>query len=79
MVAYGIDKDRAGRSEWRLTESLLHLLELLGGWPGALFAQQLFRHKTRKVGFQVIFWIVVLAHLGLWGWLAYERWGTRMR
>lgn len=72
MVAYGLDKEKAGRGEWRTAESLLHLLELAGGWPGALLAQQLFRHKTRKVSYQVVFWLIVLLHLGLWTWAATE-------
>ncbi len=79
IVAYGLDKEKAGRGEWRTAESLLHLLELGGGWPGALFAQQLFRHKTRKVGYQVVFWLIVLAHFGLWTWLAVDRWAPPKR
>ena len=73
MVAYGLDKDKAARGEWRTAESLLHLLALAGGWPGAMLAQQLFQHKTRKPRFQVIFWIVVAVHLGLWIWAVMER------
>jgi hypothetical protein len=41
---------------WRTPEKVLHASELLGGWPGALLAQQLFRHKTRKVSYQLVFW-----------------------
>lgn len=73
MVAYGLDKEQAGRGEWRTAENLLHLLELAGGWPGALLAQQLFRHKTRKVRFQAIFCLIVVVHLGLWTWAVLER------
>ena len=72
MVAYGLDKDKARRREWRTAESVLHLLELAGGWPGALLAQQLFRHKTRKTGYQVLFWLIVVLHLALWAWTAVE-------
>lgn len=70
MVAYGLDKEKAGRGEWRTTESFLHLLELAGGWPGGLLGQQLFRHKTRKVSYQAVFWLIVTLHLGLWTWAA---------
>ena len=72
MVAYGLDKDKAKRGEWRTAESMLHLLELAGGWPGALIAQQLFRHKNRKPGYQVLFWLIVALHLGVWTWMAIE-------
>lgn len=42
----------AERGRWRTPENTLHVAELLGGWPGALVAQQLFRHKTRKISYQ---------------------------
>ena len=47
-------------------EVRLHLFELLGGWPGALVAQQAFRHKTRKLSFQLVFWGIVLLHQLFW-------------
>ena len=68
FIAYALDKARAVDAEWRVSENTLHLLEFLGGWPGALFAQQCLRHKTAKPGYQAIFWLIVAAHLGLWAW-----------
>jgi len=58
FAAYGIDKAAAIGGGWRIPEAFLHLLGLAGGWPGALVAQRLFRHKSRKVSFQVAFWVV---------------------
>ena len=70
VAVYGHDKQCAMAGAWRVSESTLHLLELLGGWPGALLAQQLYRHKTRKVDYQVVFWVIILAHEALWlDWL----------
>ncbi len=70
VVFYGHDKQRAMEGGARTPENTLHLLELLGGWPGALVAQQLYRHKTRKVNYQVVFWAIVLAHQVVWlDWL----------
>lgn len=67
---YFADKRAAGRSAHRTPESNLHLVDLLGGWPGALIAQQQFRHKTIKQPFQSIFWATVVLNLaGAW-WLA---------
>ena len=77
MAAYGVvsvvafllywsDKRKARVDAWRTPENVLHALELAGGWPGALLAQQLFRHKTRKVSFQVVFWFIVLLHQVFW-------------
>ena len=69
---YRADKRKAERKQWRTPEATLHLLELLGGWPGALVAQQVLRHKSRKTSFQIVFWSIVMAHLALWTWLALQ-------
>lgn len=61
-LAYRHDKRCAEVGEWRVSEATLHLLELLGGWPGAFLAQRKFRHKTRKVSFQIVFVGIVLLH-----------------
>ncbi|MGK9063883.1 DUF1294 domain-containing protein [Stutzerimonas chloritidismutans] len=69
VLAFGFylhDKRSAQRSRWRIPEARLHLLELFAGWPGAFVAQQVLRHKTRKLPFQVVFWIIVLAHQVAW-------------
>jgi uncharacterized membrane protein YsdA (DUF1294 family)/cold shock CspA family protein len=63
---YAVDKIKAHRDEWRVSEKTLHLLELLGGWPGALIAQRTIRHKNKKTSFQVIFWIIVTIHIVIW-------------
>jgi uncharacterized membrane protein YsdA (DUF1294 family) len=62
FLAYRSDKKRAQTGEWRVSEATLHLMELTGGWPGALLAQRRYRHKTSKVSFQVAFWLIVLIH-----------------
>lgn len=66
FVLYWHDKRRARSHGQRIAEKLLHLSELCGGWPGALLAQQAFRHKTRKVSYQGVFWMIVLAHQAIW-------------
>jgi uncharacterized membrane protein YsdA (DUF1294 family) len=73
LTVYGWDKHRAKKEQWRIAETTLHLLEFCGGWPGALIAQRLFRHKNRKIAFQVVFWLIVLAHLSFWGWVISRR------
>jgi len=60
--AYALDKRRARDKAWRLSEGWLHLLELLGGWPGAFLAQRRLRHKCSKGSYQVVFWLIVLAY-----------------
>ena len=77
LLAYGIasilaiglywyDKQQAKAGQWRTPENVLHGVELLGGWPGALVAQQMFRHKTRKLSYQVFFWLIVALHQVVW-------------
>jgi uncharacterized membrane protein YsdA (DUF1294 family) len=62
FFAYRSDKRSAESGEWRIPEATLHFLALIGGWPGAFLAQRTFRHKTSKVSFQLVFWLVVLLH-----------------
>ncbi len=69
FVMYGMDKAAAQRGGQRMAENTLHLFEVCCGWPGALMAQQVFRHKTRKGSYQFVFWLAVLANLGALGWL----------
>lgn len=61
-LMYWFDKLRARHGQWRLAESTLHLVALLGGWPGAFLAQRHFRHKTSKLRFGLIFWLIVTLH-----------------
>lgn len=71
FLLYRRDKAQARSDGWRTPESTLHLSELLGGWPGALLAQQMYRHKTRKLSFQLVFWGIVLLHQLVWAeWLS---------
>jgi uncharacterized membrane protein YsdA (DUF1294 family) len=54
----------------RTLENVLQVCALLGGWPGALLAQQVFRHKSSKRSFQVVFWITVVVNCGALVWIA---------
>jgi uncharacterized membrane protein YsdA (DUF1294 family) len=51
FAAFGIDKAKAEGGHWRVQESTLLMLALLGGSPGAYAGRKLFRHKTRKQPF----------------------------
>ena len=59
FMAYAFDKSSTISGRWRTAEQTLHLFSLAGGWPGALLAQQLLRHKTSKPGFVGVFWLTV--------------------
>ena len=73
FIFYWMDKYRAQRGGQRTPENTLHLLSLLGGWPGAVFAQQLLRHKTKKQSFRQVFWFTCVANCVILGWLMTEQ------
>ncbi|QDT38258.1 DUF1294 domain-containing protein [Stratiformator vulcanicus] len=70
----GWDKMLAKGGRRRVPESTLHLVELLGGWPGSLIGQQVFRHKTLKTGYRVVFGMIAAVHVAIvlfifWNWI----------
>lgn len=60
---YANDKAAAEDGKWRTSEGTLLMLGLIGGWPGAIVAQQMLRHKTSKVTFRVAFWATVVLNV----------------
>ncbi|MBP1468749.1 cold shock and DUF1294 domain-containing protein [Candidatus Chloroploca sp. M-50] len=62
-LVYRFDKIQATQGQRRVPEATLHLLDALGGWPGALIAQWALPHKTRKAAYQFTFWLLVGLHL----------------
>jgi uncharacterized membrane protein YsdA (DUF1294 family) len=73
FLTYAWDKHKAKQSTHkkviRIPERILQLLALLGGWPGALLAQQLLRHKSQKRRFIIVLWLCILANLGVGGYI----------
>ncbi|MEL6104680.1 MAG: DUF1294 domain-containing protein [Planctomycetota bacterium] len=63
FLAYGWDKFRAKRDRSRVPEKTLHLIDLVGGWPGGLLARRTFRHKTVKRSFVIVFWLTATLHV----------------
>ena len=63
FLAYGVDKRAAMRGAWRVPEVNLHTLEFLGGWIGAFAAQKVFRHKTKKKSYRIMFWLMLVLQL----------------
>ena len=63
-LVYWKDKTAAQNRRWRVPESTLLMLGMLGGWPGAIVAQQTLRHKTSKVSFRFAFWATVVVNVG---------------
>lgn len=67
------DKQAALSGDWRTSEKTLHMLSLLGGWPGALLAQFQLRHKSRKQPFKFILWVAILLNVCGFLWLFTEQ------
>ena len=77
-LVYAIDKSAAKAGRWRVSESTLHTLSLVGGWPGALVAQQVLRHKSNKAAFRAVFWLTVVVNVA--GFVAiHSPWGAGWR
>ncbi|NND44201.1 MAG: DUF1294 domain-containing protein [Xanthomonadales bacterium] len=69
FVVYAMDKSAARQGGWRVPESTLHLLAVVGGWPGGLIAQRVLRHKSRKPSFQAAFWLMVVLNCAALVWV----------
>lgn len=72
FAAYGVDKSAAVHGRRRISERTLHVLAFLGGWPGALVAQVVFRHKTAKLSFRIVLWMTVALHCAALVWWVTE-------
>lgn len=69
FFAYRRDKKAAQDNRLRTPETTLHLLDLIGGWPGAFVAQRVYRHKVKKLSFQVMYWLTVVLNCCALAWL----------
>jgi uncharacterized membrane protein YsdA (DUF1294 family) len=62
---YARDKRSARQQGERTPENVLHFGELIGGWPGAYLAQRHLRHKSSKISYQIVYWLIVATHIYL--------------
>ena len=76
ILVYAKDKHAAVNENWRTPEATLHLLEVAGGWPGALIAQQLFNHKRNKTSFLFRYWLMVIINCAVLAWLFTDQGNT---
>jgi len=63
FVLFGIDKSRAKRGEWRISEKTLFLVALIGGSIGAIMGMHVFHHKTRHWYFRIGLPLILILHI----------------
>ncbi len=69
FVVFGIDKRRAIKKQWRIPEKTLFTLTLCGGFLGEIAGMLAFRHKTKHTSFYVVFFISLILHAGIIGYI----------
>lgn len=69
FVLMGVDKRRAKRDQWRISEKTLFLPPLLGGTVGAILGMRVFHHKTKHWYFRYGLPALLVLQVVLAGWL----------
>ena len=65
LGAMALDKYKAERAQWRISEKTLFIITLLGGGIGTITGMYLFRHKTKKLYFTIGFPIILISEIVL--------------
>jgi uncharacterized membrane protein YsdA (DUF1294 family) len=65
FAAFGLDKRKAVKSRWRISEKTLLLMGLAGGSAGQIAGMKLFRHKTQKWYFRLCSILFAVLHIAL--------------
>ena len=73
FVLCAYDKKVAGGAFTRVPENVLFGVALLGGTPGLLLGMNVFRHKTRKLSFQLIFAVIMIVQALVAYWFIANR------
>ena len=68
----GVDKRRAKRDQWRISEKSLFRPPLLGGTVGAILGMRVFHHKTKHWYFRYGLPALLVLQLALAGWLSWK-------
>ena len=72
FVVYGIDKWKAMKGRWRISEFTLLLLAVIGGSIGALLGMRVWHHKTKHLKFKYGVPLILLAQLALLYFIQYN-------
>lgn len=69
FLTYGMDKWKASKNAWRISEKTLLFLALIGGSIGALAGMYVFRHKTKHLLFTICVPVIMILHIILLYWI----------
>ena len=67
-----IDKKKAQKGAWRISEQALFYITLLGGGVGTILGMYTFRHKTKKLRFTIGFPVILISEIILLGYLFFK-------
>ena len=72
FFTYGIDKYKANKGKWRISEATLLLMAFLGGSIGAGLGMKAFHHKTMHKKFYIVVPTFIILQLAFAVWLVYK-------
>ena len=70
FLVYGIDKWKAKQGSWRISETTLLILAVIGGSIGALLGMKVWRHKTQHKKFKYGLPLILIIQIILIGYLS---------
>lgn len=62
FILYGVDKRKAKKNQWRISESNLISIAFIGGSLGALLGILVFHHKTKHYKFKILIPLFLIIH-----------------
>ena len=74
FIVYGIDKYKAKKAKWRISEATLLLLAVLGGSIGAWMGMKVWHHKTMHKKFKYGIPAILLIQIALMAYLHMNLW-----
>ncbi|MBE5820256.1 MAG: DUF1294 domain-containing protein [Clostridiales bacterium] len=69
FITMYIDKKKAQKGKWRISEWTLFMLVILGGGIGGIAGMKVFRHKTKKAKFYIGFPAIIILQIALVIWI----------
>ncbi|WP_408007152.1 DUF1294 domain-containing protein [Pseudalkalibacillus sp. A8] len=75
LIIMFMDKQKAKRQQWRISETHLWIVSIIGGAIGILAGMQLFRHKTKHTSFRIGVPVLIILQISIYLYLSANRQG----